>query len=131
VVGPSNARLVERLRAADQNGVSEVDAGNRVIFGSLGFAAHGCNAIREYWSGFRGVASWQLDVLAIDGGEGTIWQEGRSMLVMDSGTGPMNPAVKWCGGWRRDDCAECRSTSQANPPHRFAKRWDSRHAPGH
>jgi ketosteroid isomerase-like protein len=99
-----NEAMAATFNRGDYLGAARFYSDDGQIIGAGNVRVTGRAAIDRYWTSIPAGATWRLDVLDAGGSRNSIWQLGRSTLVMPSrnGDGTTNTSVvDFLGVWKR------------------------------
>lgn len=99
-----NAAMAATFNRGDYLGAARFYSDDAQIIGAGGVRVTGRAAVDRYWTSIPAGATWRLDVLDAGGSRDSMWQLGRSTLVMPSrsGDGTTNTSiVDFLGVWKR------------------------------
>ena len=99
-----NAAMAATFNRGDYLGAARFYTDDAQIIGAGGVRVTGREAVDRYWTSIPAGSAWRLDVLDAGGSRNSIWQLGRSTLVMPSrnGDGTTNTSVvDFIGVWKR------------------------------
>jgi ketosteroid isomerase-like protein len=99
-----NEAMAATFNRGDYLGAARFYSDDAQIIGAGNVRVNGRAAIDRYWTSIPAGSTWRLDVLDAGGNRNSIWQLGRSTLVMPSrnGDGTTNTSVvDFLGVWKR------------------------------
>jgi ketosteroid isomerase-like protein len=99
-----NAAMAATFNRGDYLGAARFYSDDAQIIGAGGVRVTGRAAVDRYWTSIPAGATWRLNVLDAGGSRDSMWQLGRSTLVMPSrnGDGTTNTSiVDFLGVWKR------------------------------
>jgi ketosteroid isomerase-like protein len=99
-----NAAMAATFNRGDYLGAARFYSDDAQIIGVGDVRVTGRDAVDRYWTSLPAGATWRLDVLDAGGSRDSMWQLGRSTLVMPSrnGDGTTNTSiVDFLGVWKR------------------------------
>jgi ketosteroid isomerase-like protein len=99
-----NTAMAATFNRGDYLGAARFYTDDAQIIGAGGVRVTGREAVDRYWTSIPAGSTWRLDVLDAGGSRNSIWQLGRSTLVMPSrnGDGTTNTSiVDFLGVWKR------------------------------
>jgi ketosteroid isomerase-like protein len=99
-----NAAMAATFNRGDYLGAARFYSDDAQIIGAGGVRVAGRAAVDRYWTSIPAGATWRLDVLDAGGSRDSMWQLGRSTLVMPSRNGDATTntsVVDFLGVWKR------------------------------
>jgi ketosteroid isomerase-like protein len=99
-----NAAMAATFNRGDYLGAARFYSDDAQIIGVGDVRVTGRDAVDRYWTSLPAGATWRLDVLDAGGSRDSMWQLGRSTLIMPSrnGDGTTNTSiVDFLGVWKR------------------------------
>jgi ketosteroid isomerase-like protein len=99
-----NAAMAATFNRGDYLGAAQFYSDDAQIIGAGDVRVAGRDAVDRYWTSIPAGATWRLDVLDAGGSRDSMWQLGRSTLVMPSRDrdGTTNTSiVDFLGVWKR------------------------------
>lgn len=99
-----NAAMAATFNRGDYLGAARFYSDDAQIIGAGDVRVTGRDAVDRYWTSIPAGSTWRLDVLDAGGSRDSMWQLGRSTLVMPSrnGDGSTNTSiVDFLGVWKR------------------------------
>jgi ketosteroid isomerase-like protein len=99
-----NEAMAAVFNRGDYLGAARFYSDDAQIIGPDGTRVTGRVAVDRYWTSIPAGSRWRLDVLDAGGGRSSLWQLGRSTLIMPSRSGDgttRTSIVDFLGIWKR------------------------------